>query len=470
MRMLPSILILTASALCYGCDVGGTLPSSEKPDVKAWENKGADTIAAESGKVDTQWWRSLKDPVLDRLLREAAGSNLDLKIAGLRMKEAQAQAGRASAALFPEVGVTGALTGEGRQSSRGGPDAASTRSELGISGIWDLDLFGGKRAELEASEANLGNAEASRRQAVQTLIADVARTYVEVRAQQQLLELTQKNLRLQQETLRATRIQFEAKAAAKLDVLRAQAQVSSTQAELPAIRASLAARQHRIAVLLGKPPQSIDAALKKPAAVPSFSDKIVLQTPIWTMASRPDIQAAEARLREQAALRSARAADIFPKLSLSAFFGLGTATLYSSATPWNLGANLAAPLLNFGRIESDIEAADARAQQALQRYRKTVLEALEEVENALVQYGEQKRRVASLEQSSASQREAARLARLKYDAGDAAFIDVLIAEERLLQAESGVVQARAAATRAAIDLYTAMGVVAPVETLTSKGD
>ena len=460
----PFALLLTGCLLISGCQLAEKYLSPDLPIVEGWEKSETDK-ALSTVPSDPFWWRGMKDATLDRLMTQAVQGNLDIKIAEARLAEARALTQRASAQLMPEIGLAGSLAQEGGQASRGGSDDANTRGEVGLSGSWNLDLFGGLSEEAAASEANLGNAEATRRLTVQTLLADIARTYVDVRAQQQLLALTEKNLTLQKETLRATRIQFEAKAAAKLDLLRAQAQVSRTKAEIPTIVASLAARQHRIAVLMGDTPESVDIALKKSAPVPVFSGDIVLQTPIWTMVNRPDIQAAEYRLREQAALKNARTADLFPKLSLSGFFGLGTSSLYSSATPWSLGANLLSPLLNFGRIESEIDAADARKMQALHRYRKTVLEALEQVENALVQYTQQKKRMAWLGESASSQREAARMARLKYEAGDGVFIDVLIAEERLLQAESAVAQSKAAVTRAAIDLYTAMGVVAPVETV-----
>lgn len=463
MRTSYIVWALSICLLSSACSVGDAYQKPGAPEVKKWRNLSENSIA-KGQAVDMFWWRSLKDRTLDRLMSEAVSENIDIKIAEARLAEVRALSSGSKAALLPDIGIAGSVVQEGNQASRGGLDATNSRSEIGINGNWDLDLFGGKQEELAASIASLGNAEANHRLAVQTLRADLARTYVDVRSQQQLLILTEKNLKLQQETLRATEIQYNAKAAAKLDVLRAQAQVSATQAEIPAIRANLATKQHRIAVLMGKPPEDVDRSLAIYAPVPFFSGKIIMQTPIWTISNRPDIQAAEFRLQEQTALKNVRTADLFPKLSISGFFGIGTASLYTSASPWNIGANLISPLLNFGRLESEIDAADARKNQALQRYRKTVLEALEGVENALVQYDSQRKRLASLEESVSSQREAARMARLKYEAGDAVFIDVLIAEEKLLQSESGVVQAKAAASRAAIDLYTAMGVVAPVET------
>ncbi len=456
------LLLLTISicTVTTACSVGEEYTKPQPTEIKTWSSKEKSMDIA-GNNIDPLWWRSLKDTTLNRLIDEAVKENLDIKIAEARLDEAKALTGRASSSLLPDINVTSSNAIEGNQGSRGGLNDTNKRSEIGISGTWDLDIFGSRREELQASKANLGNTEANLRQTMQTLVADLASTYIDMRAAQQLLLLTEKNLKLQQETLRATKIQFEAKAAAKLDVLRSQAQVSNTQAEIENINATIKAKQHRIAILMGKPPQDIDSILIKPSAIPFFTDKILLQTPIWVIANRPDIQAAEFRLIEQTALKNARTADLFPKLSLSGFFGIGTASFYTNTTPWTLGANLIAPLLNFGRLESEIEAADARKMQALHRYRKTVLEALEEVENALTQYSSQRKRLVSLEESSSSQQEAARMARLKYDAGDAIFIDVLIAEEHQLQAESAVVQAKASVTKSAIDLYTAMGIVAP---------
>lgn len=431
-------------------------PDSGVPE--AWREQMDHTVAGSPSRSSKSegWWKQLNDEALNGFMNKAVENNNDLKIAGARIAEAKALRGETFSKLLPDISATASANRTGKQSSLGGVDAANTTKQAGLNANWELDVFGGTRAELEAGDAGTLRAEAEYHQTKLLLLAEVARSYVETRTLQQLAELTQRNLTLQQETLRATRLQYDAQAVSKLDVVRAEAQVESTAAELPAIDATLAASRHRLSVLIGEAPGSVDALLEQSQPIPEFNEEIMLDTPIAVIAARPDVQAAEYRLMEATSLKNAASTEIFPKLTLSGFLGLGDATLYGASNPYSFGASALLPLLNFRRIESRIDAADARKMQALHAYKQTVLKALEEVENALVSYDREIKRGQSLQKAADSDREAARLARIKYQAGDATFLDLLIAEQRQLDAESAALASRAGAAKNAIALNTAL--------------
>lgn len=451
--------------LCFAVIVVlcGCSSSYKKPDIAAPEEwnveESKEVVAVVPAKPISKWWKQLNDETLNNLVEMALANNNNLKIAEARINEATALRGAALAKLFPSIDLTSSAMREGKQSSLGGSDGNDNKLQAGLSANWVIDLFGGSRAELKAKGAAMSGAEAEFQNTSLLLVSELASTYVEMRALQQRMDLTKKNLQIEEETLRATRIQHDAQAVSKLDVLRAEAQVKSTSAEIPSIEILLAASSNRLNVLVGANPGSINKKLQNVKGVPEFNEKIIMDKPVNIIATRPDIKAAEYKLIEAASLKDSAVSDLFPKISLSAFFGAGDSNLYGTSNPWSIGASALMPLLQFGKIEKRIKAADARSVAAMYEYKQSVLKALEEVENALISYDRESKRSALLDSASESYSEAARLARIKYEAGDANFLDLLIAEERLLDAQSSAIISQANATKAAINLYTALGVL-----------
>ena len=447
--------IAVVLAGCQSVPKPDPVPQPKAP--VAW-NAAGPLAAADTPRADrAEWWRDWNDPVLDGLMTAAQAQNLDVKQAMARVDEARALAKVNDAYYKPYVSLNGNLTGEGGLKAQGGLNDADGRISAGVSGNWTPDLYGLQKLESELGRAGLGSADAQYRGAVSALLAEVAKAYVDLRQQQAVAALLDKNIALEAETLRVIKIQTQAGAGVQLDVLRAQAQVENTKSQLPSVRATMQIDCNRIAVLLGETPGSRDAALKPVSGIPAFVKGIGLDAPAAVIADRPDVQAAEYLLQQQSDLKSIRSADLFPQVTLSGFFGLGSSSLFGSSTPLTLGADLARPLLDYARIKNNIAAQDARAQQALFAYQQSVLLAVEDVERSLVVYGQEQQRLETLHSAADIQNQATRQAQLKYQAGGATTLDVLIAEQDLLNTQLGEAQSKARLAAAGVDLYTALG-------------
>ncbi|UDF05741.1 TolC family protein (plasmid) [Asticcacaulis sp. AND118] len=434
------------------------VPKAELP--AAWRTAGAAADATPRAQRPA-WWLQLNDPVLDQLMTLAQAQNLDVEAAGHRIREAQALQGLTAAQRKPQVGIQangGIAAGQGYE---GGYDDAIGRASVGLGGSLEFDPYNIRGLEGRYAETGLWLAQAQRRQVMNALMSEVARVYIDLRTRQQLKALLQKNLELQTETQRIIEIQTRAGDGVQLDVLRAKAQVENTRSEFPNLAASIRLAGNRLAVLTGQTPGAVDALLASATDIPVFAADIGMDLPAEVIAERPDVQNAEYQLMQAAALRDIRAADHFPRLTLSGFLGLGSSERFGASTPANLFVQLARPLLDYGRIERQIDVAEAQKQQAFSRYRQSILLAVENVENASVVYQQEKLRLESLQRTADLQREVARQARLRYKIGDATFLDVLIAEQQLLNSEFGAVQSKSRLAGAGVDLYTALGANVP---------
>ncbi len=318
-------------------------------------------------------------------------------------------------------------------------------------------MFGANRARLEAAGAGLEATTFDRDRTQLVLAAEIARNYVRLRASQQQYAITLQNLRIQQETLKITQGQRDEGAVSDLDVVRAQAQVNGTMARLPQIRTASVSFINRLNVLTGHAPGTLDEVLNKVRMIPSMPPALVIATPVAVIAQRPDVSVAERRLAQATALSAAAIADFYPKLSLQGFFGVQHSQLYGVTSPWSATVTALLPLLNFGKLSSQADAADARKEQALYVYQQTILLALEEAENSLSGYLSELNRRKSLQLVAAQQAKAADIAREQYKAGIAAQIDLLVAERNRLDADNDVILSQQQVAENLILLYRSLG-------------
>jgi multidrug efflux system outer membrane protein len=223
------------------------------------------------------------------------------------------------------------------------------------------------------------------------------------------------------------------------------------------LRQAQDAALNRLNILLGVPPGTRNAVISAPQPLRPLDQRILVAAPATVLAERPDIRAAERRFAASISSKDAATADLFPTISLTAFFGLQGASGVSGTTPWGIGAGLIQPILNFGRIESQIDAADARQRQAFLDYQQTVLEALENMETALSSYLRETTRNVSLSTAVAQDRRAAELARQQYTNGFTSLLDVLVAERDLLAAEANQAASDATLRKNLVAIYTAAG-------------
>lgn len=418
-------------------------------------------LKAASSESLKNWWQGFGDVTLNQLMRQALVGNKDINIALVRIEQARAERRGTRAELFPSVN---AKLGAQRQSNPMPGIAPGLRYnlfEIGFDALWEIDLFGRQQRRLEAATADLDAAAEQYAQTLVILTAELARSYIEYRNLQSLLTITQSNLDTMGKTLNLTDRRFQEGVGTRHDVVRARAQAEITEAQLPALQANKNACLRQLELLIGKQPGALTAKLAQPAPVPLLAGQKILMSPAETIRNRPDINIAERRLAAATAMQGAAIAELFPKISLSAFLGLRNTdieTLFKSvAFSYGTIANFIQPLLNFGRIQAGIDLAEARQQEAYLAYEKSVLEALRETETALTHYLQAEIRRQTLARAVTEQRESLRLSQLRYQEGVSSFLDVLDAQRALYAVESDLANAQADTAIYLIAVYKSLG-------------
>ncbi|HXG50191.1 MAG TPA: efflux transporter outer membrane subunit [candidate division Zixibacteria bacterium] len=456
-----------------GCAVGPDYRRPETPLPARWGNASEPGISMESADL-ARWWTAFKDPVLDSLVERAVRSNPDLRLAEARIREARATRAATAAGAWPGVDVSGSYTrsrsSEHGSVSRSQGNATQPSQSLGVEqdlfrtgfdASWEIDFFGRVRRSVEAADALIEATVEDRRNALVTLLGEVARSYVDLRGFQQRLAVTRANFKAQQDTLELTRVRFTAGLASDLDVARAESQVNTTAAQIPVLEAAIKQAAHRLDVLLGSEPGALWSELSKEAPTPTLPPEALVGLPSELLRRRPDIRGAERRLAAATAQVGAATADLFPRFSLTGAFGLQSvsASDWWSAPSrfWSIGPTLRWPVFDAGRIRANIEVRNAQQEQALRQYEKTILTALEEVENALVSYAREQARHRSLLAAVAANRRAVEMANELYLRGLNDFLNVLDAQRSLYAAENDLAQSRAAMASNLVALYKALG-------------
>lgn len=459
--------LLTLALLGGGC--AGLLPSvgpDYRPPELAIPEAWSIQIAGDavpppaSRQILTSWWRQFDDPPLDRLIEIALADGLDLQLAEARLRQARAGRALAEAELLPSLSAS---TGASRNKSAAAFAPSSTRTtyDAGFDAAWEIDIFGGARRGIEAAAADQQAAAAKLDQARVSLLAEVARNYVEFRAYQQRLTIARNHLASQDETVQIAQWRYQAGLAAAGDVEQARTSREQTRATLPDLQIGLAAAANRLATLLGRNPGELPAELAKPRALPSMPPSVATAIPATVLRQRPDLIAAERTLAAETARIGQKRAQRFPSLNLNASFGWQayryTALGGSDTLVRAVGGTLAALLFDGGRLRNAVEIQNAVQEQALLSYRSSVLTALEEVENALRAHAAGHERLAARRAAATAAREAAQLTRQLYQSGLADFQKVLETERTRLSAEDGLATAEATLRTSLIGLYKALG-------------
>jgi outer membrane protein, multidrug efflux system len=454
-----SVLLITVVSGCLS--VG---PDYVRPDTtvnKDWNTK----LKSDSNKKETVtdnlaiWWNALGDPKLSSLIERAEEGNLDLKKAQAKIREARARRGVAKAGFFPTLNATGSA-----KRSKSSDDSGGATGDLyaaGFDASWELDIFGGVRRSTEAAQANLEASREDLRDVLVSLLAEVATNYVDVRTYQARLAVAEANLKSQEETYQLTVWQSQAGLSDELVVQQARYNLENTRSNVPTLRTGLEEAMNRIAVLLGEQPGKIHEELTKRERIPVTPLDIAVGVPTDVLRRRPDIRKAERNLASQTATVGVAVADLYPKFTLSGTIGLealSTGNLFSSGSrTYGFGPSITIPLFAGGSIRQNIEVQSALQEQYLIAYEKTVLNALEEVENALTACAEEQHRKQTLTDAAAAAKQAAELARNKYQSGLIAFSDVLDAQRSLLSFEDELAKSEGTVTTNLISLYKALG-------------
>lgn len=446
---------LAASALLAGCASG--------PDYRAPAStlEAGFVSPAAAGEPPAAFWRGFADPRLDALIADAMRANADVRSAQARLQEARASLGEADAGRLPTLDLG---AGAGRGNSLPGLPVDNYVS-ASASFNWELDFFGRNRRASESAAAQVQAGEAGVLAAQRLVGAEVATQYLTLRALQQRLVVAQESLVNQRDSQRIVRSRFDLGRGTPLDVARANALVESTEATIPALQAAIERTAFRLATLTGRTPRATLTALAETKPLPSLpvvaAEGLAAGTPQGLLERRPDIRVSERQLAAATAAIGVARADLYPRISLVGLLGFTSnrlADLFDSAgRTRNLGASLSWTALDFGRVRNRIGASEARAQQSLVQWEQTVQLALEETEGALSQYTRNVQQAARLENAARESAEAARLARVRYEAGAADFLTVLDAERTLLSARDALVQAQQGSLTGLVAVYRALG-------------
>lgn len=429
--------LLLIPLLLTACTLEQTPPGTPPAPPEAW------TAPLPQGTaLPGPWWQAYRDETLGGLVTTALENSPRLGEAKARVAEARGQRRSSAGELYPQVnlGGTGARANEGIRTF-GNPN---TLYEAAFDTSYEIDLFGGNAARVDAADADIRAREASYEDARLTLTAEVVREYSDYRRLQRQAALTEETLTSQREGLRLTRTRFSAGIATDLDVAQAESLALATEAQLPPLKQAARATLLRLTVLTALPPAELEARLSQTKAVPIPDATPLLEQPAVILARRPDLAAAAASLQSASALSAAETTELYPSLTLSALFGVQDTTAFGGFNIWSLGAGIAAPLFNFGRIEGRIDAAEAREEAAYQAYRLSVLQAVAEVETALSDLIQQRNRRLVLTQSVEADARALKLARTRYTDGLVTFLEVLSAEQQLLRSKLTLADAEGA--------------------------
>jgi NodT family efflux transporter outer membrane factor (OMF) lipoprotein len=467
------IAMLALVFLGAGCAVG---PDYHKPDLPvpvAWTEAQQQGIATRTVEL-TRWWTKFNDPLLDSLVARAVKSNLDLRSAEARIREARASRVVAASGAWPTLDVSGSYT-RNRSSENaigapaqgavvapsGGADLDQNLYRSGFDANWEIDIFGGVRRSVEAADATIDATVEDRRDVVVTLLGEVARNYIDLRGFQRQLAVARANLKAQQETLELTRVRFQAGLASDLDVAQQEAQVNTTASQIPTLESGVKQAAYALDVLLGSQPGALWGELANEAEIPGLPPEVLVGLPSDLLRRRPDVRRAERQLAAATALVGAATADLFPKFFLTGVAGLQSVSasdwINGGSRFWSIGPRITWPVFDAGRIRANIEIRSAQQEQALTQYEKSVLTALGDVETALVNYANEQVRYRSLTGAVAANRRAVAMANELYIRGLNDFLNVLDTQRSLYVTESALTQSQATMATNLVALYKALG-------------
>ncbi len=459
-RAWPLVLLLAA---CAPVGPDYTPPAPDLPAGWSTEHDGRPPAATESGE---RWWSLFDDPLLDNLLDRAITANHDLRIAGSRIKAARARYRIATASSDPSLAAEASASHSRRSDTSGSTDndrGSQNLFQTGFDADWEIDLFGGQRRSVEASTAAFSASEENRRDVLVTLEAEVARNYFELRGSQKRLETARANLVTQDMTLATVRGRFQLGLASQLEVAQAETQEALLAAQIPDFEKKIAQSTSQLALLLNLPRADLVSRLAEPILTPDLPLTLPLPAglPSDLLRRRPDIRLAERRLAAATAEIGVATADLFPRFSLAALVGLQSDSLAdlvdSGSRFWSLGPSLSLPLFNRETLQAAVDITEAEQEEALAAYEQTVLAALIEVENSLVQFAREQEIRRSLVLAVAAGQQAVTFNEGLYKAGLADLTDVLIGQRTFYQAEDQLLQAEQQLILTTIALYKALG-------------
>ena len=457
--MFRKLVLPAVSALALGaCTTVG--PNYEAPAPTAPAQApfvSADSPAFTGDEPPGRWWSLFRDPVLDGLIEQALAANTDLRVASANLAQARAVLREVRAGRQPSTN----LSGGAQYANQPGPGGADTQFDVGLDVGYQLDLFGRIRRATEASRADVEAVQAAFDLTRITVAAETARAYVDACNAGRQLDVAEESVAIQARTFDLTRRLVAGGRGTLLDTSQAGSLLEQTRAQLPTLEAERRTALYRLSVLTGRPPAEFPAVVEECAKSPTLSQPIPVGSGSSLLARRPDIRQAERELAAATARIGVATAELYPDISLGASIG-STASSIGNLVSGNgfrfgLGPLISWSFPNTSVARARIAQAEAGAQAALARFDGTWLGALEETESSLTRYANELDRVATLRRARANSAEAARIARLRYQAGRENFQIVLEAERSLTQTETALAQAEAQLSTYLVAVFLSLG-------------
>ena len=462
---------LAGTLLLAGCMLGPNY-KTPKSQVAAQWTTDATVTARTPGAADAYWWKAFQDPALDSLVTTAFHNSPTLQVAGVRVLAARAQLNQSIGNLFPQQQALGGgvtytkLNTPSQAFFPAGINPEYTSDQLTFSASWELDFWGKYRRSIESDRASYLGTVASYDDALVTLIADVATSYVNIRTAEERLRVAERNAATQRESLRVATAQYRYGETSELDVRQATTVLGQTEAQIPRLRNTLNQARNGLAVLIGAAPDQLDQFLKGDGEIPAAPQQIAVGIPKDLLRRRPDVRAAGLSAASQSALIGVAKANMYPAFSLSGVFGYssnnaGNNTLGDLFAFQNragqAGASFLWPVFNYGRLTNQVRVQDAAFEQAILNYQNTVLNAQAEVENGISAFRTEQNALENLTQAATAARRSTELSMVQYKSGEADYTTVLSTEQAQLSVEDAVASARGNVLLGLISLYRALG-------------
>ena len=472
MRPLCTYVLVVSTGLLSGCAVGPDYQRPEAPisDRYLTQPSAKPDLTAHSTDDDV-WWEGFNDPLLSGFVSNALAQNLDIAQASAQLTQARAGLGSATAALLPsgDVSAQAARSYQSVETPLGqvldstpGYDRYGNAYEANLNASWELDVFGGLRrsrqaalAEYQASQAGV----AAVRLAVAAQTADI---YITIRGLQARLAIANQQVNTQQDLLDKTQLLYARGVSPEYEVRQIEGELSQVQATVPILQSGLDAALNALDVMLGTPPGTHRGSLAAMGRIPQTPQLTSTGTPADLLRRRPDLIVAERRLAASSARIGVAVSEYYPKFSLSAL--LGSATAVSSGNLFTSGASQSAGVLglrwrlfDFGRVDAQINQAKGQEAEALAAYRQSVLRATQDVENAFSSLANRETQTATLGRGEMALTAARQSSFVGYQQGAVSLIEVLRADEKMLQISDARAQAQAESARAAVAAFKALG-------------
>lgn len=454
-------------------------PNYKTPDSKVEKGWVSHKAASQKpyGESEIFWWKKFNDPTLVKLVEMAYESNPTLQISGVKILEERALLDRSIGNLLPQQqGISGGYnflyapqlsTALTPFFSKSGTSIQSFNvyNQFFFNSSWEIDFWGKYRRKIESDKADYLASVAAYDNALVSLIGDVAQNYIHIRMYQEELKIVRANVAVQKESLRIATVRFHGGQTSQLDVTQAETELAQTESSVPNLENNICQSKDALGVLLGIPPSEV-SALIPPGELPVIPSKLVVGIPKDLLRRRPDVRVAGLQAASKSALIGVEITALLPAFTLAGTFGASSNTFGNQQLVnifnWqnilvNTAGGFTMPILNYGRLMSQVRVTDAFFQQAILNYQNTVLEAQKEVEDGLSSYYQGRKSMEYLEKAVKASKESVRLAMVRYKEGQTDYTTVLTAEQQQLSVENSYVTAQGGTVLGVVATYRSLG-------------